>query len=34
MHDALKHSLHCNEEPYNIESAQTWITASCDIGLF
>jgi len=32
MCDALKSSLHCNENHTTSNSVQTWVTAPCDIG--
>jgi len=34
MHDTLKPSLHCNEEPYNIEFCTILGPARCDVGTF
>jgi len=34
MHDALKPSLHCDEEPYNIEFCANLGPAHCDVGTF
>jgi len=32
--DALKPSLHCDEEPYNIEFCANLSPACCDVGTF
>jgi len=34
MHDTLKPSLHCDEEPYTIEFCTNLGPARCDVGTF
>jgi len=34
MHDTLKKSLHCDEEPYNVEFCANLGPARCDVGTF
>jgi len=34
MRDALKPSLHCDEEPYNIKFCANLGPACCDVGTF
>jgi len=34
MHDTLKPSLHCHEQPYNIKFCANLGPAHCDLGTF